>query len=239
MRAIRTVFPVSTLSVLLLVAPAAAPAGAPNERIEISGDYRYASRDFEPLDEARSVACREAWRLAVMNSRLYQEHTATVIDSPLLLNLAYTLANRHVQDQQIVEQTQRGRTIQCRVHGYLPVEESARVIRTQVLGSAPEGTEQNRALRILSSKDEGGYVDIQFQAMKRLDWLSTAYQGSLRESADIMVDFYDEAGTLIRTERHPARHAGSNQSVLNPGMLGLLKVPKPLGASSYRVWLVK
>ena len=59
------------------------------------------------------------------------------------------------------EQTQRGRTVGCRVHGYLPAEESARVIRTQVAGSSSE--EQNRALRIVSTKDEGSFVVIQFQ----------------------------------------------------------------------------
>jgi hypothetical protein len=224
------------LPVWLLAAVASAQ---PNGRIEITGDYRYATRDSEAFTEAQSLACREAWRLAVMNSPLYQEQTASEVDSPLLWGLAYTLATNHVQDQQIVEQTQRGRTIRCQVHGYLPAEESARVIKMQMAGSPPEGIEQNRALRILSSNDEGGYISIQFQAMKRLDWLSTAYQGSLRESADIMVDFYDVAGRLIRTERHPARHAGSDQSVLNPGMRGLLNVPKPLGAATYRVWLVK
>lgn len=236
MPAIR-IISISGLSVSLLAA--SVTFAQPNDRIEITGDYRYAIRESEPLDEGRAWACREAWRVAVMNSRLYQEQTASVIDSPLLSDLAYTLADRHVQDQQIVEQTQRGRTISCRVRGYLPVEETTRVIRTQLTGAPSEGTEQNRALRIIGSREEGGYLLIQFQALKRLDWANTAYQGTLRESADIMVDFYDEAGLLIRTDRHPARHWGTNQDVLNPGMLGVLKVPKPLGASTYRVWLVK
>ncbi len=207
-------------------------------RVEISADYRYAVRESEPIADAKTLACREAWRLAVANSPVYREQTASIVDSPLLLGLAYTLAGA-VQDPQIVEQTQRGRTISCRVHGYLPAEETARVIRTQLAGAPSEGTEQNRALRIVSTKEEGGYLLIQFQALKRLDWLNTAYQGTLRESADIMVDFYDETGVLIRTDRHPARHSGTNQDVMNPGMFGVLKVPKPLGAKTYRVWLVK
>lgn len=214
-------------------------ATEPNGRVEIAGDYRYAARESESPADAKATACREAWRLAVLHSPLYREHTAAIVDSPLLWDLASRLAMGHVQDQQIVEQTQRGRTISCRVHGYLPAEETARIIRTQIAGAAPEGMEQNRALRILSTKEDGGYVLIQFQALKRLDWLNTAYQGTLRESADIMVDFYDEAGLLIRTDRHPARQWGTNQDVLNPGMLGMLKVPKPLGAKTYRVWLVK
>lgn len=217
----------------------AGQAAESNERVEISADYRYAARESEPVAEAKTFACREAWRLAVANSPVYREQTASIIDSPLLLDLAYRLATGHVQDQRIVEETQRGRTISCRVHGYLPVEETTRVIRTQLTGVPSEGTEQNRALRIIGSREEGGYLLIQFQALKRLDWANTAYQGTLRESADIMVDFYDEAGLLIRSDRHPARHWGTNQDVLNPGMLGVLKVAKPLGAKTYRVWLVK
>jgi len=225
-------------SVCVLMTGAAAAADV-NGRMEITADYRYASRESEPVAEARALTCREAWRLAVTNSPVYREQTAAIVDSPLLLDLASTLATRHVQEQQITGQTQRGRTMSCAVHGYLPVEETARVIRTQLAGSPGEGTEQNRALRIVGSREEGGYLLIQFQALKRLDWLTTAYQGTLRESADIMVDFFDEAGLLLRTDRHPARHWGTNQDVLNPGMLGVVKIPKPLGAKSFRVWLVK
>jgi hypothetical protein len=36
-----------------------------------------------------------------------------------------------------------------------------------------------------------------------LDWLGTHYQAGLRESTDIMVDFYDDLGFLLRTDRFP------------------------------------
>lgn len=112
-------------------------------------------------------------------------------------------------------------------------------IKTQLAGSPSQTAEQNRALRIVSSKEEGGYVYIQFQALKRLDWLNTAYPGTLRESADIMVDFYDRTGMLIKADRYPARQAGSSTSVLNPGMLGLVKLQAPLGTATYQVWVVQ
>lgn len=225
--------------VLSVVATSTAFGMEPNDRIEITGDYRYALREPEPLGEAQSMVCREAWRMAVVNSPLYREHTASVYDSPLLQGLAYTLATDQVQDQRIIEQTHRGRTIGCRVHGYLPAREAARTIKTELLGPPTQAGEQNRALRIIGSKEEGGYVYVQFQALKRLDWLNTAYQGTLRESADIMVDFYDRTGKLIRTDRYPARHAGSGPGVLNPGMQGTVKLPAPLGSATYRVWVVQ
>jgi hypothetical protein len=230
------------LSAILFVPAATYSAEGTNGRIEITGDYRYAARESEPVADAKALACREAWRLAVMNSSLYREQTASVVDSPLLRELADTLASHHVQDQQIVEQTERGRTVSCRVRGFLPLEETGRVIRTQLAGgpTQTEGLDQNRVLRLVNVREEGSAtIVIQYQALKRLDWLGTHYQGGLRESADIMVDFYDEQGLLIRTDRYPARRTPSGDDVLNPGAVAVLKVTKPAAAKTYRVWLVK
>jgi len=228
---------------LLLVSPPVSHAAAPaNGQIEVTGTYRYVFHDPETTADALNLACREAWRLAIVESPMYREQTASVVDSTLLRDIANNLVTRYLRDQQILEQTERGRTVSCRVRGVLAGDESAKAIRTQLAGGPPtaESLDQNRTLRIVSVKEEGGYLLIEFQALKRLDWLNTAYQGSLRESADIMVDFYDAQGILIRTERHPARQSGTNNTdVLNPGMLGLVKVSKPFGAKTYRVWLVK
>lgn len=230
------------LATTLLSPAAGLSADGPNERIEIIGDYRYAARESELPAEAKALACREAWRLAVVNSSLYREQTASVVDSPLLRDLADTLAARHVQDPQILEQTERGRTLFCRVKGYLPIEETTRHIRTHLTsGPIPaEGLDQNRAVRILAIQEEpGGTIAIQYQALKRLDWLGTHYQGGLRESADIMVDFYDNQGLLIQTQRHPARKTPTGEDILNPGAVAVLKAAKPAAAKTYRVWLVK
>ncbi|MDP1949027.1 MAG: hypothetical protein Q8L77_16165 [Nitrospirota bacterium] len=225
-----------------LLAPLVAAAVEPQAgRIEITADYRYAAHETENLAEAKNLVCREAWRLAVVNSPLYREQTASVIDSPLLRDLAYTLAG-HVQDQQIVEQTEQGRVLLCRVRGFLPTEESTGAIRTQLAGGPPSAgsLDQNRALRILSVREEnGGTIAVQYQALKRLDWLGTHYQGGLRESADIMVDFYDGQGALVKTERYPARKTPTGEDILNPGAIAILKVARPTSAKTSRVWLVK
>jgi len=226
-----------------LLAPLVAAASAPQAgRIEITADYRYAAHETENLTEAKHLVCREAWRLAIVNSSLYREQTASVVDSSLLRDLAYTLATGHVQDQQIVEQTEQGRVLSCRVRGFLPTEESTGVIRTQLAGGPPSAgsLDQNRALRILSVREESsGTIAVQYQALKRLDWLGTHYQGGLRESADIMVDFYDGQGALVKTERYPARKTSTGEDILNPGAIAILKVTKPPAANTYRVWLVK
>ncbi|HLZ35727.1 MAG TPA: hypothetical protein VKP13_17115 [Nitrospira sp.] len=54
-----------------------------------------------------------------------------------------------------------------------------------------------------------------------------------------MVDFYDEQGLLLRTDRYPARRTATVDGVMNPGAVAILNVPRPAAAKTYRVWLVK
>jgi hypothetical protein len=51
----------------------------------------------------------------------------------------------------------------------------------------------------------GDTIAVEYQGLKRLGWLGTHYQVGLRESPDIMVDFYDDLGFLLRTDRFPVR----------------------------------
>jgi len=217
-------------------------AAEPNGRLEIVGDYRYKAHASEPLADAQDLACREALRQAVVNSALYREQTAAIVDSTLLRDVANNLAARHVQDQQILEQSEQGRTMFCRVKAYLPAEESARAIQTQLAGGpAPAGAlDQNRVLKLLSVKEENpGALSIQYQALKRLDWVNTHYQGGLRDAAHIMVDFYDESGLLLYSQRFEAWRTSSGEDVMSPGAVGIIQVPRPASAKTYRVWLVK
>jgi hypothetical protein len=216
-------------------------AAEPNGRLEINGDYRYHTHASDQPTDAKDLACREALRQAVVNSAVYREQTASVVDSVLLRDIANTLATR-VQDQQILEQNEEGRTVFCRVKAYLPAEETARAIRTQLAGGAApaEGLDQNRVLKLLSVKEESsGMLVIQYQALKRMDWVTTHYQGGLRDSAHIMVDFYDEDGLLLYSQRFEAWRTPVGDDVMSPGAVGLIQVPKPASARTYRVWLVK
>jgi len=216
-------------------------AAEPNTRLEITGDYRYHTHASDQPADAKDLACHEALRQAVVNSAVYREQTASVVDSVLLREIANTLATR-VQDQQILEQNEQGRIVFCRVKAYLPAEESARAIRTQLAGGpAPaEGLDQNRVLKLLSVKEESpGTLSIQYQALKRLDWVTTHYQGGLRDVAHIMVDFYDAEGLLLYSQRFEAWRTPTGDDVMSPGAVGLIQVPKPASAKTYRVWLVK
>ena len=217
-------------------------AAEPNGRLEITGDYRYKARATEQISDAKDLACREAMRLAVVNSAVYREETASIVDSALLREVANSLATQHVQDQQILEQSEQGRTVFCRVRAYLAAEESARAIRTQLAGgpTPTESLDQNRVLKLISVKEEDlGTLSIQYQALKRLDWVTTHYQGGLRDAAHIMVDFYDKDGLLLYSQRFEAWRTPGGDDVMSPGAVGLIQVPKPASAKTYRVWLVK
>ncbi|BFU95970.1 MAG: conserved exported protein of unknown function [Nitrospira sp.] len=228
---------------LLLFAPLIAIAAeAAPEKTEVTGEYRYTFHEPETPSDALTLACREAWRLAVIESPLYRDQTANVVDSALLREIANNLVTKYVRDQKILEQFQQGKTVTCRVRGTLVVDESVKAIRTQLAGepAGGDGLDQNRSLKILVVRDEAnGTISIEYQALRRLDWLNTNYQGGLRETADIMVDFYNDQKFLIRTERYPARRSASGDDVMNPGATGVLKVAKPMATKTYRVWLVK
>ena len=214
----------------------------PNSRLEITGDYRYKAQASEQPADAKDLACREALRQAVTRSAVYREETASIVDSALLREVANNLVTRQVQDLQIVEQNEQGQTVFCRVKAYLPAEESARAIRTQLAGGqAPaEGLDQNRVLKLMSVKEEEpGTLVIQYQALKRLDWVTTHYQGGLRDAAHIMVDFYDKDGLLLYSQRFEAWRTPTGDDVMSPGAVALIQVPKPASAKTYRVWLVK
>ena len=217
-------------------------AAEPNGRLEITGDYRYKAQASEQLSEARELACREALRQAVVNSAIYREETASTMESSLLREVANTLATRHVQDQQVLEQNEQGRTVFCRVKAYLSAEESARAIQIQLAGgpAEPDGLDQNRVLKLLSVKEEGvGTLLVQYQTLRRLDWVNTHYQGGLRDVAHIMVDFYDKDGLLLYSQRFEAWRTPAGDDVMSPGAVGLIQIPKPAAAKTYRVWLVK
>ena len=163
-----------------------------------------------------------------------------MVDSKSFHNLVHTLATKHVSDQQILQQSEKGRTVYCKVKAVFHPDEVERVLLAQTTAGAESGLEQNRALKILTVReDPDGTVTIVYQALKRLDWLGTAYQGTLRETADVMVDFYDEQGTLLRSISHPARKTATGDDVMYPGEIRTLKIAKPLNTKTYRVWLVK
>ena len=224
------------------------PSGAwsQSERIEIVGDYRYTFHDPVGLAEAKNIAYSEAVRMAIDHSRVFIESTASVTDQQTLNHIRQIIASGYVKDLQVVEQADKERTVYVKVRGTINSQEIRAVVEReanrgqgQAQGTEPPGLDQNRALKILSVREENdGTVAVIFKALQRLDWLNTAYDGSLRESADVMIDFFDDQGVPIATERYPVRKTTVGE-VMTPGQIGVQKFTKPPRTKSYRVWLVK
>jgi hypothetical protein len=249
MKSFSTAFSV-TLSLVSMVLSAASTstAFAANESavVRINGDYRYAYHDPETAAQAEGIACGEALRLAVSTAAPVREQIGSVVDPTVSRQLIHSLAAQHVTDYQIVEKFHKGKTVYCSVSGALQLEavRSVFVAQTQAAeakttSASPGALDRNRVIQLMAVEEQEGTIVVTYQALRRLDWSTTAYPGSLQGLADVMVDFYDSEGVLIRTYRHPARRTLAGDDVMQPGQIGVLRVPRPLNSKSYRVWLVK
>jgi len=228
---------------IMMLGFAPTTVAAEQNRLELLGAYRYAYQESMGLADAKKIACAEATRLSVDSSRFFLDATAHIADPPFLRELAQKIISGSLKDVQIIEQSDKGRTVFCRTRGYLDQEEARAVIVSEIARGAsdePPGVDQNRALKILSVQEgKGGTVVVVYKALKRLDWLSTAYDGSLRETADVMIEFYNEQGLPLGADRHPARLKPDGTEVMNPGEVSSRTFNKPSGTKSYRVWVVK
>jgi hypothetical protein len=219
------------------------------QALELTGEHRYAVRPLESLEAAKQTTIANAVRLAIINSDLFREGTASVVDRPLLEDLVDTIISQSVENVQVIAHQVKGNTVHTKTRVVLN-DQAMNTLIAQELGNTmtKEGepaetraNRQNRALRILDvSEVSGGTVAIVFQALRRLDWMTTAYVGGLRDQSDVFITFYDTQGRPLRTDRFPARKAGADdRDVLVPGQIGMHQFPKPLTASSYEVWVAR
>jgi hypothetical protein len=243
MKSLSSAHTVSVLAGIAMLGSVATTARAEQNRLELAGAYRYAYQEPMSLADARKIACAEAIRLSVDSSKFFMDATSHVIDPPFLRDLVQKIVSGSLKDVRIVEQSDKDRTVSCKVRSYLDQEEVRAVIVSEITGSPagdPPGLDQNRTLKILSAQDgKDGTVVVVYKALKRLDWLSTAYDGSLRETADVMIEYYNEQGIPLGADRHPARLKPDGTEVMNPGEISSRTFRKPPGTKSYRVWLVK
>jgi len=53
------------------------------------------------------------------------------------------------------------------------------------------------------------------------------------------MDVYDKDELLLYGQRFEAWRTITGEDVMSPGTVGIIQVPKPASAKTYRVWLVK
>jgi hypothetical protein len=194
---------------------------------EFSADYRYAIRPSENVEVGKQIAFAEALRLAVEFAPFFRKVTADVVDSPLLRKLVEEILSKALHTAEIVEQSVEERTVYVKLRVLLDEEKARALIEAEL--------HQNRALRILDVQVEANAVlAVTFQALRQVDWLTTAYPGSLRGQGDLLVTFYDAQGNPLQMDRFPARKAVANE-ILMPGQIAIHRFPIPPGANSYQV----
>lgn len=90
-----------------------------SQRIKVEGEYKYTYGDRESLVEAKNVACTIAAQKAVESYQVFIEATSAVQDYKLRDDLIRTISSGYLQDLRILEQSEQGRTLFCKVRGYL------------------------------------------------------------------------------------------------------------------------
>lgn len=219
------------------------------QALELIGEHRYAMRPLESLEAAKQTSAANAVRFAIVSFNMFRDATASVVDRPLLEHLVDTIISQGVEEVQVIaHQVEKG-TVHTKIRAVLN-EQTMNTLIAQKLGNTitsegdpaeAQANRQNRALRILDvSEDARGTVAVVFQALRRLDWMTTAYVGGLRDQGDLFITFYDTQNRPLRTDRFPARKAGADdRDVLATGQIGIHHFLKPLNASSYAVWVAR
>lgn len=215
------------------------------QALELVGEYRYAVSPLEGLETAKQTAVANAVRFAIVSSNVFREATASVVDHPLLEHLVEKIIAQGIDDIHVITQQVEGNTVHTSIRAVLNETTMNTLIAQELWNNIEKGpakgkpNRQNRALLILNvSEDSSGMVAVAFQALQRLDWMTTGYDGGLQDQGDLLITFYDAQDRPLRTDRFPARRAGADdRDVLVPGQIGIHYFPKPLNASSYEVWV--
>jgi len=101
---------------------------------------------------------------AIDSSRFFIDATSSVVDSQLVKDLVQKITAGYLKDTQVLEQSDKGRTVYCKVRTFINSEEVRAVILTEInRGQANDspGIDQNRALKILSAKEvDDGTVEV-------------------------------------------------------------------------------
>ena len=178
-------------------------ASPDNGQVEITGDYRYAFHQPETLTEAKQHACAQALHLAVSNSAAVKERTATLVDSPFFHRLVHTLPRSMFPINKSCSRANRAERYTAKSKPF-QTDAVEQVLLAQTVSGTDQALDQNRPEDPQRTRKTDGSLVVTYQHSNvSIGW--DCLSGGLRESADVMVDFYDEQGVLVRSSRHPAR----------------------------------
>ena len=205
------------------------------QRLEVIGEYHYTYGDGESLVEARRVACRMAVRSAIESYQMFVESTSTVKDDDLIEDLIETISSGYLEDAQIMEQAEVGRTVHCRVKAFV-VPEVLKVVMDRELGNAGKkerrGITENAFISVLSVK-EAPLSNRGLKSVRVVYRQKGAESLDFTRQTDVMIDFFDVEGNPLSGNKHRTMPG------LRPGEVREATFDVPENAQSYRVWLPK
>jgi hypothetical protein len=227
--------PLIILSLVCLGALCLAEAGsAEGERVKLLGEYQYTYGDQQTPDQARQIAYTMAVRKAIESYHVFVEDTSPVKDPTVIKAVIQTLASGSLQDLEIVEQTEEGRRVTCKVRAFIEPAVFKTVLNRELHRlldrKEPEVVDENHQIKILSVSD---YQVEDTRKKKTVREIKVVYQQVGSDSTQVLIDFYDAKGNPMTGKR------SSTQEFLLPGEIRQVLFTMPDDARSYRVWLRK
>ncbi len=115
-----------------LIASLASVPALQNQPMEIVGDYRYFYHDPMTAAEAKHLAYTEAIRMAVDNSRPFMDATAFITNTAFRRHLIQIITSDYLKDVELVEQTEKNRTVYAKVRATMNLQEVISVVEREV-----------------------------------------------------------------------------------------------------------
>ncbi|MGH7231721.1 MAG: hypothetical protein ACREJU_10240 [Nitrospiraceae bacterium] len=206
---------------------------AGGERVELTGEYQYTYGDQQTPEQARQIVYAMAVRKAIEAYPAFMEDTSPVKDPDVIKSLVQTLASGHLQDLEIVEQTEQGRRLSCKVRASVDPVEFKTVLNREMnrlLDKQPDVVTENRYIKILNVTD---YSVEDTRRKRTVREIKVVYQQVSSDPTQILIDFYDTKGKPLMGKR------STTQEFLLPGEIRQVVFTMPDDAKSYRVWLKK
>ena len=205
---------------------------AEGERVELTGEYQYTYGNHQTPEQARQIAYTMAVRKAIESYPVFVEDTSPVKDPAVIKSLVQMLASGHLQNLEIVEQTEEGRRVSCKVRASVDPAVFKTVLNREMnrlVDKQPEVVDENRHIKILSVTD----YPVEDRRKKIVKEIKVVYQQVSSDSTQILIDFYDAKGKPMTGKR------STTQDFLMPGEIRQVVFTMPDDARSYRVWLRK
>ena len=184
---------------------------AEGEQVEVIGEYQYTYGDQQTPGQARETACTMAVRKALESHPVYIEETSTVKDPAIIKALVQAITSGYLTKREIVEQTEEGRKVSCKVRGFIEPAVVKTVLNRELnrlQEREPDVVDANKQIKILSATD---YAVEDTRKKKTVKEIKVVYQQVGSEATQILIDFYDTKGKPLIGKR------STTQEFLLPG----------------------